>query len=712
MSQYFTMKMRPGGIAVITMMAPGEGPNVMGRAWGEALEALVPQLEKSEDIKGLVMISGHPDFMVGADVREFDRFPSEDEFRETHKRITRMMDRMAKLPYPTVAGLCGMTLGGGLELALGFGYRVVSDDPPGVIGLPEVNIGLIPGLGGTQRLPRLIGLQPALDMILTGKRVFPKKALKMGLVDRLAPRSILEEACVRLAQDVIDGKFHRRKKPVSDVFWKSMGKGILRTFSEKAIQEKTRGLYKAPLIALDTVLAGINRPLDEALEIEREAFVPLLFGRVSKALRHILLSTMDVKKRATLSGEAGSPRKVEQLGVIGAGLMGAGIAMVALDRGTRVRLKDQNAGQLAKGLKSVSSHYNDLARKGVLEKHLTGVRLGHLTACTDYAQLADCDLVIEAVFEKLELKRDVIRELQQSSRGNAVIASNTSSIPIARLAEGAIDPTRIVGMHFFSPVPKMPLIEVIVPPQASPEAVATVVDYGRKMGKTVILVKDGPGFFTTRVIGRMFNEIIHIFFQGADVEEVDHAMMAIGFPVGPFQLLDEVGLDVGAKVNEVLKDAFGERFLAPSGWDKVMADNRLGRKTGKGFYRYVNGKRGGVDESVYSYRAGRGMGARPSPNDIQERALLAFVQETLLCLQEGILPSPVEGDLGAIMGLGFPPLLGGPFHYVDQQGAPAIVKRLEALQKQYPERFAIPEILQAKARESQPFHRREEVAAG
>jgi len=694
-NSYFTVESEEDNILVVTMRAPGDGPNTMGSAFGAGIEALLPRLEE-KSVKGLVMLSGHADFMVGADLKEMSAITSDAELDQAHRRMSETLARIEKLPYPTVAGITGQTLGGGFELALTFKYRLMSDDPQAVFAFPEVTLGLIPGAGGTQRLPRLAGLKESLDFILSGKRMFPKRALKLGVADRTAPKNILRFACIKLVRDVIAGKYRRKSLPVSDALWRNFGTGILRSFAEKDISKRTKGLYPAPKAALDAMLTGIGQSLTAGLETEKRRFIPLVGCPVSKALRHLFACTVALKKKNGIDGTPGEPKQVKNLGVLGAGFMGAGIAAVALEKGTRVRLKDLTAERTAPGVAAIQAHFASKARKRIIENHMVDIHMGHLTAGPDDRLLDGCDLIIEAIDERLQLKRDVLKSLQDRNRVDAIIASNTSALPIDQIADGLSNPSRLVGMHFFSPVEKMPLIEVIVPPRADPDAVATVVAYGRKMGKTVIMVRDGPGFYTTRVIGALMNEAIHMLFEGASVEAVDRAFTQGGFPVGAFQLLDEVGLDVAFKVNKTLAEAFGNRLKGPEGWESLIDADRRGRKSGRGFYRYEGGKRQGVDESFVRKLPRKNHGGDFSPKDVQERALFSFIHESILCLEEGILPSSVEGDIGAVMGIGFPPHLGGPFFHMDTLGLEETKRRLEALGSRFPDRFTVPKLLTEK----------------
>jgi 3-hydroxyacyl-CoA dehydrogenase/enoyl-CoA hydratase/3-hydroxybutyryl-CoA epimerase len=394
---------------------------------------------------------------------------------------------------------------------------------------------------------------------------------------------------------------------------------------------------------------------------------------------------------------------VRKLAVLGAGFMGAGIASVAVQQGTLVRLKDTDAPRIGKGLASVRSVLQErLTRKQITRLQLDDY-MSLVGGTTDYSGFASADIVIEAVFEDLQLKHRVLEEVEPQIDPGAVYASNTSTIPITRIAEVAQHPERVLGMHFFSPVHKMPLLEVIVTPMTAPEATVTAVAYGKRLGKTVIVVNDGPGFYTTRTLSAYMNEAGRLLDEGASIEAIDKALVDFGFPVGPITLLDEVGIDVGGKVGLVLSEAFGPRMAPSDAMRKVVTAGRTGRKGGSGFYRYeADGKKGKVDESIYQIIGGQRR--EIAAEEIVERCVLAMVNEAALCLQEGILRSPRDGDIGAVFGIGFPPFRGGPFRYIDSVGPERIVEKLEDLNARFQPRFAPAEILVEHSRGRRRFY--------
>lgn len=689
---YFKLEREADGIGVLIIENPKQGaPNTISRAFVEGLEEILPTLETDRGLRALVVMSAKDDFLVGADLKEIEELETLAQVQEVWSRCRKVFDRFAALRYPTCAAINGNALGGGLEFALCFRYRVVSNDPQAKLALPEVKLGLIPGAGGTQRMPRRVGLSTALPLILNGSTIYPKKALKIGLADDAAHEGALRRCALELVRkDLANEPMDLVHPGVMDqLAGTGPGRKLLDNQSRKLIAKSTKGLFPAPFKALEAVLEGYALPLDEGLALEGRLFCPLVLDPVSRSLRHLHHTTVALKKRAG-KGDGAKPRAVDQLGVVGCGFMGTGIAQVALDAGARVYARDVSPAAIGKAIAGVHKFLSEKAKKGQLKRHEPALIGSRLVGGEDFRGLAHADLVIEAVFEKLDLKQQTLAQIEEANQGRAIFASNTSSLSIAEIARHSRYPDRVVGMHFFSPVPKMPLLEVIETPQSSPEAVATAVAFGKRVGKHVIVVRDKIGFYTSRVIGAYMNEVAHLIVEGAAVEDIDRAVSALGFPVGPVQLMDEVGLDVGSKVGKILHDAYGDRLAPPAGWQAILTPGREGRKSGRGFYLYENGKRTGVDPSVYSTLPPR----KAIPADvIGDRALYMFVAEALRCLEDGVLPGPVEGDVGAVFGIGFPPHLGGPFYFVDQRGAAAVVETLNGLAAKHGSRFAPPEVL-------------------
>jgi 3-hydroxyacyl-CoA dehydrogenase/enoyl-CoA hydratase/3-hydroxybutyryl-CoA epimerase len=469
------------------------------------------------------------------------------------------------------------------------------------------------------------------------------------------------------------------------------------------VHRKTRGHYPAPLAALDVVQIGYDKGMERGLEEEAHRFGRLTQTEESRNLTFLFFATTALKKDAGVAEPAPAPREVRKLAVLGAGFMGAGITSVAVQQGTAVRLKDTDHARVGKGLAAVREVLVEQLRKKRVTRPQFEDMMTLAGGTVDYTGFRSVDLVIEAVFEDLALKHRVLGEVEPLVSADTVYASNTSTIPIGRIAALARRPERVLGMHFFSPVHKMPLLEVIVTPETAPAATVTAVGYGRKLGKQVIVVNDGPGFYTTRVLAAYLNEAGWLLEEGARVEAIDAALVEFGFPVGPATLMDEVGLDVGAKVGAVLYEAFGERMAPSPAMQRVAGSGRAGRKGRKGFYQYdERGRKGDVDPSIYDIVATTRR--ETSAHEIVQRCVLAMVGEAARCLEEGILRSPRDGDVGAVFGLGFPPFRGGPFRYVDAIGAGAVVRQLESLDLRYPPRFVSPRLLVDMARSGDRFY--------
>ena len=689
------------GLLVLTLDVPGEKLNTLGRGMMDGFQHLMAEVEADRGIKAVVIRSGKPDnFVAGADIKDFLSIKSAVEGEALSCAGQALLDRLEALPVPVVAAIHGSCLGGGLELALACRYRVASDDPRTVLGLPEVMLGLVPGAGGTQRLPRLVGLAASLDIILTGRSLKAARALRVGLVDEVAPPSLLLDVAQKAALGLAAGTLVARRAgiPRSERLLRSIIFGKAR----RSVLEKTGGHYPAPLEAIEVVKAGTATTLGEGLRLEAAAFGRLAVSGVSRALVSVFFATQDIKKDAGYP-EGTKAAEVTKLGVLGAGLMGAGIAGAAADVGVPVRLKDASTEALGRGLRHIRDVFEERRARGSLSRLEVEKRMDRLSATLDHSGFGRAELVIEAVFEDLELKQRVLAETEAATGDRCVFASNTSSIPIGEIAKVSRRPGQVLGMHFFSPVHRMPLLEVIVTADTLADALATAVTFGRRLGKHVIVVRDGPGFYTSRALAPYMNEAARLVEEGAAVEAVDRALTGFGFPVGPITLLDEVGIDVGAKVAKVMHHHFGERMAPPPSMARVLEDGRQGRKNKRGFYTY-DGKKKRADESVYALLPG-GAARRPfEAREIQDRLVFAFLNESALCLEEGILRSPRDGDVGAIFGLGFPPFLGGPFRYLDHLGARFAVEVLERLAAKHGERFRPAQVLRDLAREGWTFH--------
>ncbi|WP_333609284.1 fatty acid oxidation complex subunit alpha FadJ [Arsukibacterium sp.] len=687
----FTLEIRDDLVAVITMDIPGETMNVLKASFAAEIDAILENIQANNSVKGVVIISGKKDsFIAGADISMLDACKTADDAEAIARMGQQMFDKLEQLALPVVAAIHGSCLGGGLELAMACHSRVVSNDVKTVLGLPEVQLGLLPGSGGTQRLPKLVGVQKALDMMLTGKQLRAKEALKAGLVDEVVPASILLQAAVKRA---LAGKVQRQPKKagVMHKFLEgtSVGRGLVFSQALKQTLRKTQGNYPAPVRIVEVVKTGIESGRNKGLQAEAKAFGQLCMTAESAALRSLFFATTQMKKESG-AGDV-TPQKVKKVAVLGGGLMGGGIANVSSTKaGVPVRIKDINEQGISNALKYSYKLLEKKFKRRFISKAEMQKQLLLITGSTDYSGFKDVDMVIEAVFEDLALKQQMVADVEQHCAEHTIFASNTSSLPIAQIAAKAARPENVIGLHYFSPVDKMPLVEVIAHPTTSAQTIATTVAFARKQGKTPIVVKDGAGFYVNRILALYMNEAANVLLAGEPVEKIDKALVKFGFPVGPVTLLDEVGIDVGAKISPILTEQLGERFAAPAAFSKLLADGRKGKKSEKGFYVYGSSAKKGaktVDSTVYPVLGVTPM-AKLSNDAIVTRCTVQMLNEAVRCLDEGVIASARDGDIGAIFGIGFPPFLGGPFRYIDSMGVAKLVETLQQLAAEHGERFA------------------------
>ncbi|HJU90791.1 MAG TPA: fatty acid oxidation complex subunit alpha FadJ [Gemmatimonadaceae bacterium] len=709
-----SVEMEDGGIAVIVFDLPNEPVNKFNRKVKDEFVSTFERLEADPAVRGVVLISGKPDmYIAGADIEEFLEIKSAADAERLSIDGQTMLNRISRGRLSVVAAIDGPCLGGGLEASLAMAYRIATDNPKTILALPEVQLGLIPGAGGTQRLPRTVGLRNALDMILTGKNVRAKKALQIGLIDELVHPSILRAVAVDRARQLADGKIKRRRPrshgPADLVLEDNpIGRAVVLRQAREMTVKKSKGHYPAPLAAIEAIQSGYADGFEKGLAEEARLFGEMAMTDVSRELIFLFFATTASKRDPGVEGRAPTPKEVNKLGVLGAGFMGSGIAVVAAQQGTPVRMKDAKREAVGRGLKAARDVLKEKLKRKQITRRQFDDQMILISGTTEYTGFGNVDLLIEAVFEDLQVKHGVVREVEGIIPRHAIFASNTSTIPIARIADVSKRPDQFIGMHFFSPVHKMPLLEVIVTERTSAETVVTTVAYGKKLGKTVIVVNDSPGFYVNRILSPYVNEAGRLLDEGVAVDAIDKALVDFGFPVGPLTLIDEVGLDIARKSGEVMYEAFGERMAPSSSIRKVVEAGRLGRKGKKGFYKYDDaGKKGGVDESVYEL-FGVGQNRKEmSAQEIQERCVLAMCNEAVLCLQEGVLRKVVDGDIGAVFGIGFPPFRGGPFRYLQSVGLPTVEKVLERLHGDFAPRYEAADLLVRMARAGDRFYPKE-----
>ncbi|YCO04540.1 fatty acid oxidation complex subunit alpha FadJ [Vibrio sp. VNB-15] len=697
----FSLKIDEQNIAWLAIDVPNEKMNTLQAAFADEMKEIFAQLKDTNGVKGMIIHSLKPDnFVAGADVRMLEACTTASEAEALAKQGQDLFQQLSELPYPVVAAIHGPCLGGGLELALACDYRVCTDSDKTRLGLPEVQLGLLPGSGGTQRLPRLIGLLPSLDLILTGKQLRAKKAKKLGVVDACVPETVLlDVARMHVEKGKKKGK---QKQSTKEKLMSGSGLGRKFVFEQaaKKTNEKTRGNYPATVAILEVIQHGLEKGFAQGQELEAKRFSELVMSSESKALRSIFFATTEMKKE---NGTEAEPASVGRVGVLGGGLMGAGISHVSVAKAkVPVRIKDVSNDGVLNALNYNYKLFDKQRKRRIISKAGLQAKMLQLSGGIDFTSFNHIDVVIEAVFEDLDLKQTMVADIEANAKLDTIFATNTSSLPIHKIAEKAERPENIVGLHYFSPVEKMPLVEVIPHETTSDETISTVVALAKKQGKTPIVVKDKAGFYVNRILAPYMNEAAHILLANEPIEQLDNALLDFGFPVGPITLLDEVGVDIGAKIMPILVNELGERFKGPDVFETLLNDGRKGRKSGKGFYTY-KGKKKEVDKSVYKL-LNLTPESKLSDNDIALRCVLPMLNEAVRCLDDGIIRSPRDGDIGAIFGIGFPPFLGGPFRYMDQFGLKELVEKMNEFASKYGDRYAPCDGLLTRAGENRNFY--------
>ena len=700
MPSIFHLEVGADRLATLTFDSPDKKVNVFTRAAFQELENAIEEIAPRQDIGCLILLSGKPgSFIAGADVDEIARVTDPVEAEAGSRAGHRLFAAWESLPFPTVAAIRGVCLGGGLEIALASTYRVASDRPDTKMGLPEVRLGILPGWGGSTRLPRRIGIAEALDLILTGKTVAGRKALKLGLVDALLP----DARFLDQVRDFALARLDRPRREEGGFDFKEilleknpLGRKILFDQARKKTLEQTRGQYPAPLRAIEVVRVGIEDGLRAGFDAEARAVAELATSRISKNLVHVFRLTEDAKKETGLPG--GEPRAVATVAVLGAGVMGGGIAqLIAAEADLPVRMKDVRDEALASGMQHAAGLFDKQVQRRRLSLPEARRKMALLLPTLDYSGFGRAELVIEAIVENLAVKQEVFAETAKHVAEDAVLASNTSSLSIAAIGERTPHRERVVGMHFFNPVHRMPLVEVIAAEGSDAAAVNTVFAFTRKLGKTPILVKDSPGFLVNRLLMFYSTEALWLLDEGYRIEDLDRAMVDWGMPVGPMALTDEVGIDVATKVAHILRDAFGDRLPLPEWFDRVPESGRLGTKNGKGFYRYEGRERKDPDPAVYGLLGVQPRVENPDPGAIADRMVLPMVNEAARCLEEGVVRSAADLDLALIFGTGFPPFRGGLCRWADQEGLARAIAILERLESSVGDRFHPSDALRATA---------------
>jgi 3-hydroxyacyl-CoA dehydrogenase/enoyl-CoA hydratase/3-hydroxybutyryl-CoA epimerase len=662
----------------LTFDRPGSAANIFDQATFEQLNSLLDQVENDSSIRGLVIVSAKPKiFIAGADLTGFSKNPSPEDLAKTIDLGQRTFDRIANLKFPTVAAIHGVALGGGLEIALACDYRIASLDSATKVGLPETTLGIIPAWGGCTRLPRLVGLPVALEVILSGKQIPARQAQKLGLVDDSTYRERLEGLATK---KIVDSQ--GRKRAIRTHFSHiSPLATIIADRAKKKTIEKTHGHYPAPLKALEVVVSGLKSTTAVSLENEKKAFIELSKGDVAQNLIRVFFLQERAKKLTV--GDLKPEVKPKRVLVVGAGLMGSGIAQWLSARGLNVVLKDIGPEPLGKGLQSIDRVYRDAVKRRILSKVDARAGFDRILPIYEDVPLANVDLAIEAAVEKLDLKKQIFSQIEPKIPNTLLIASNTSGLSIDAISEGMAHPEKVVGVHFFNPVHRMQLVEVVRGSRTSETVLAMAIQFVKSIGKLPVLVKDSPGFLVNRILLPYLVEAIRIFSEGHSVEAIDRAILGFGMPMGPLRLNDEVGLDVSQHVGSDLAARVSHLPPLNDVLPRMIQKGWLGRKSGAGFYVYREGSETPNPE-LNEFQPS----IEPANADqVTDRLIFIMVNEAARVLEENVVTDPADVDFGMIMGTGWAPFRGGPLKYADSVGISTVVSRLNQLAGKFGEYF-------------------------
>ena len=714
----------------LTFDLPGEKVNKFSEKVITEFEALIGKLHEmgtKSQIEVLVLRSGKPgNFIAGADIEMIQATKTIADAETLARKGQKFLDHWEDLPFPTVVTINGTALGGGCELSLASTAIVMSNDPAARIGLPETMLGVIPGMGGCVRMSRKVGIATALDLILAGKTLTGERAAKAGLIEACLAKESFDDTAMQWTKTNLKRlKSGERiaKEPklggaggiVGTLLENNpIGRSVILKKAKAGVLAKTRGNYPAPLEVISVFhdigaaygpkLRGSVR--EKALIREAQGFAKMAITDISKNLIRLFFLTESVKKSKGVSGDVKvETKKVASAAVLGAGVMGGGIAQLFAEKDIHCRMKDLNNKALALGIASASKVFKKQVQTKKITSRKFSQKINLIAPVLDFSGFHAIDFVVEAVLEKMDVKQKVLQELEGHVSDNAVIASNTSSLSISEMQKAMKNPERFGGMHFFNPVHRMPLVEVIRGAKTSDQTVSAIFQFSKQLGKTPIVVKDVPGFLVNRLLMPYLNEATWLLGDGATIPEIDNAMLDFGMPMGPMELIDEIGIDVGEKVGHILNDAFGAR-TAPAPYNsKIVAAGRLGKKNGKGMYVYdAQGRNKELNAEIYTIMGVTPNEGKVSKQEIIERCVLPMINEASRCLEEGVVASAAETDLGMIMGTGFPPFRGGLLRYADTLGPKLIVERLKEYQKRFGARYEPAPAMIARAQNDQKFY--------
>jgi len=695
MNKAFQLEITDDKIGILTFDLQGEKVNKFSTPVVQEFQVILDDLQKNHELKCLLIMSGKERiFIAGADIKEIVNVTDPDTGYQVSKKGHEIFGKIASLPFPSISVINGACMGGGTEMSLACTYRLASDNPNTKIALPEVNIGIFPGWGGSQRLPRLIGLQRSLDVILTGRNLDGRRAYRYGIADKLIPKELVRETALKFARDVINGvdvlsksRSRRKQKGIFTFLLEKnpMGRILLFNQAKKSVLKKTKGHYPAPLEALKAIKKGYNKSLARGLEIEARIFGNIIGSPISKNLIKIFFWTESVKRENGTTKSDVQIIPVNKAASLGAGVMGGGVAQLFASRNIPIRVKDINYEALSKAYQQAAGVLKGKLKRRRITKLEYQHILASITSTINYSGFASVDFIVEAIIEDLDLKKKVFTELEDNIPEHTIVVSNTSSLRIDDMADAFKHPQRFAGMHFFNPVHRMPLVEVIRGKDTSDETIATTFQLAKKLGKTPIVVGDGPGFLVNRLLMPYMVEAVSLLEEGHSLESIDKTMENFGMPMGPFELFDEVGIDVANKVSHILAATMGDRMAESDLIENMVKDGRLGKKNSKGFYRYA-GKKKINDPSVSSYISTKEK-TLLSSEELIERMIYPMINEAIRCLEEKIANRPQDVDLGMIFGTGFAPFRGGLLTYADTESISKVFDKLSSFSELYGPRF-------------------------
>lgn len=717
MTNALTLTIEKNGVANLIFDLPNEKVNKLSAPVLAELEKAVNVIDGNKAIRVLIITSAKKDiFIAGADISEIKEIRDQKDAFEKVSRGQNILTKIAQLKIPTIAVISGACLGGGLELALACQYRVAIAGTKTVLGLPEVSLGIIPGFGGTQRLPQLLGLKDSLSMILSGKSVDAKKAFKIGLVDDIIREEFLEEKLGHFVTEILKSGAQniylnkrndaRKKRFIFESLL--CGRFIIFYLAKKDLFEKTKGQYPAPFYALEVVKRTYGRTYGvRGFKVELEAFCELVVGEISKNLIEIFFTNEALKKDSGIESEL-EVADIKNAALLGAGVMGGGIAWLFANSNIDIRIKDITQNAIALGYNQIVKVFNQLKKIRKISPEQANMKIANVSTGLDFVGFGKAQFVIEAVVENMAVKKRILAEAETYVSKDAIIASNTSSLSISEMGAALQNPERFAGMHFFNPVNRMPLVEVIRGAKTSDKTISTIVKLSKKLGKTPIVVKDVAGFLVNRILLPYMNEAAYLLQEGAEVKRVDAVMERFGMPMGPFVLADVVGIDVGVKVSHSLFEAYGERMRVADVLDEIYNNHKelLGKKSGKGFYIHPQSQENREIEAILTtVRKAKNLHSIYLHDaEILDRCILTMVNEAAKCLEENVVKNARYLDMAMIMGSGFPAFRGGVLRYADSRGIAEIVKRLEELNKKHGVRFEISKLLIGMAKDGKKFY--------